>query len=339
MNNQIKVLTTVQFSPELMQQIEATSPRLEVISFPADDLKEVPDDIWEGVEVLYTHKVLPEPDHAPNLRWIQFHRAGNERFLKEPILHKPDLVATSLSGASAPQVAEHVLAMILGLGHHSPEIIDFQMQRVWPEDRGERFSPKELNQSIVGIIGYGSIGREVARLCCAFGAEVLATKYDVKHPEDAGYVIDGIGDPGGDSVHRLYPPQALISMLKESDYVVVAVPLTPETRGLIAAQEMEIMKSSAYLVDISRGGVVDHDDLIEALRAGRLAGAALDVFPEEPLPNDSQLWGLPNVIISPHIAGMTEYYDERAVDLFLENLNRYLAGEPLLNQIDLERGY
>jgi phosphoglycerate dehydrogenase-like enzyme len=213
------------------------------------------------------------------------------------------------------------------------------MQRVWPEDRWERFSPQELNQSTVGIIGYGSIGREVARLCCAFGAEVLATKSDVKQPEDTDYAIEGVGDPGGDSVHRLYPPQALIPMLKESDYVVVAVPLTPETRGLITAKELEAMKSTAYLVDVSRGGVVNHDDLIEALRGGWLAGAALDVFPEEPLPNDSQLWGLPNVILSPHIAGMTDHYDERAVDLFIENLNRYLVGEALLNQIDLERGY
>lgn len=339
MNDQIQVLTTVQFSPELMERIEAVSPRLEVISLQTDDLAEQSDDTWEHVEVLYTHKVLPEPDQAPNLRWIQFHRAGNERFLEAPILHKPDLIATSLSGASAPQVAEHVLGMILGLGHHTPEVIDFQMQRVWPEDRWERFSPQELNRSTVGIIGYGSIGREVARLCCAFGAQVLATKYDVMNPEDTGYVIDGIGDPGSDSVHRLYPPQAVISMLKESDYIVVAVPLTPETHGLIAAEELEAMKSTAYLVDISRGGIVDHDDLIDALRSGRLAGAALDVFPEEPLPNDSQLWGLPNVILSPHIAGMTEHYDERAVDLFLENLNRYLAGEDLLNQIDLERGY
>lgn len=339
MNNQIKVLITVEFAQELLEQIQAVSPRLEVISLPTLTPEELPEDTWEGVEVLYTNKVLPEPEQASDLRWIQFHRAGNERLIDAPILRKPDLVATTLSGASAPQVAEYVLGMILSLGHHTPEIIDFQKQRVWPADRGERFSPQELNQSTVGIIGYGSIGREVARLCCAFGAKVLATKADAKNPEDPGYGIEGIGDPGGDSVHLLYPPQALISMLKECDYVVVAVPLTPETRNLIAAEELDAMKSSTYLVDISRGGVVDHSDLIEALRAGRLAGAALDVFPEEPLSTDSQLWGLPNVILSPHIAGMTARYDERAADLFVGNLDRYLAGEDLLNQIDLERGY
>ena len=339
MNNQIKVLTTVQFSPELVDQIRAVSPRIEVISPPASELEELPEETWGGVEVLYTHKVLPGPDQAPHLKWIQFHRAGNERLIDALILRKPDLVATTLSGAAAQQVAEYVMGMILSLGHHAPEIIDFQKQRVWPTDKGERFSPQELNQSTVGIIGYGSIGREVARLCCAFGAKVLATKYDVKKPNDSGYSIEGVGDPDGDSVHRLYPPQALNSMLKESDFVIIAVPLTHKTRGLIAAEEMDAMKSSAFLVDISRGGVVDHSDLIEALRGGEIAGAALDVFPEEPLPADSQLWGLPNVILSPHIAGMTSHYDERAVNLFVENLNRYLAGEDLLNQIDLQRGY
>jgi phosphoglycerate dehydrogenase-like enzyme len=114
MNDQIKVLTTVQFSPELMERIEAVSPRLEVNALQAGDLAELPNEAWEDVEVLYTHKLLPEPDQAPNLRWIQFHRAGNERFLDAPILRKPDLIATSLSGASSPQVAEHVLGMILG---------------------------------------------------------------------------------------------------------------------------------------------------------------------------------------------------------------------------------
>ena len=339
MNSTIQVLITVQFDEDLISQIEAVSPRLEVNTHAVSKLEEIPQETWQDVEVLYTHKALPEPGFAPDLKWIQFHRAGNERFVDAPILQKRNLVATSLSGASAPQVAEHVLEMILALGHRLPDAIELKQLGTWPEDREERFSPQELNQSTVGIIGYGSIGREVARLSQTFGATILASKFDARHPDDPGYVQDGIGDPQADFVHRLYPAQAVGSMLKECDFVVVSVPLTPETQNLIAEPELAAMKTTAYLVDISRGGVVNHADLIAALQEGVLAGAAIDVFPEEPLPKDNPLWKLPNVIITPHIAGITHQYDQRAVTLFIENLNRYLEGQPLLNQIDLQRGY
>jgi phosphoglycerate dehydrogenase-like enzyme len=158
-------------------------------------------------------------------------------------------------------------------------------------------------------------------------------------PEDTGYTQEGMGDPEGNLPRRIYPFQALKSMIRECDFLVVTVPLTPETRGLIGAEELARMKDTAYLVDISRGGVVDHNSLIQSLKEGGIAGAALDVFPEEPLPEDSPLWKLPNVIISPHIAGVSPHYDQRAIDLFAENLQRYLNGEPLLNRVDLERGY
>ena len=291
------------------------------------------------MEILYTHKVLPEPDQAPELKWVQFHRAGNEMFMEAPILRKPGLVASSMSGASAPQVAEYVLEMILALGHQLPQILAHQSRAEWPAERGEIFQPLELNQSTVGIVGYGSIGRQVAKLLQAFGATVLATKYDAKNPTDSGYIPENIGDPGGDYLQRLYPAQALKSMLKECDYVVVCVPLTKDTQGLIGEAQLAEMKQSAYLVDVSRGGVVNHADLIPALDEGQIAGAALDVYPEEPLPEDNPLWKMPNVILTPHIAGVSREYNSRAAALFAENLKRYLDGEQLLNLIDLQRGY
>jgi phosphoglycerate dehydrogenase-like enzyme len=172
-----------------------------------------------------------------------------------------------------------------------------------------------------------------------FGATVLATKNDAMHPADSGYAIEGIGDPPGDFVHRLYPAQALKSMLKDCDFIVVAVPLTNETLGLVDAQVLAACKPGAYLVDISRGGIVDHAALIKALNEHKLAGAALDVFPEEPLPKKSPLWETPNVIITPHVAGISAYYDERAMALFAENLTRYVADLPLYNIYDLKKGY
>jgi phosphoglycerate dehydrogenase-like enzyme len=295
--------------------------------------------VWKRLEVLYTNRVLPRPEQAPHLRWIQFHWAGLDHALKEPILQREGMNITNMSGASASQMAEHAIMMMLALGHHLPDIFTHQKKADWPSGRWELFAPHELRGSTVGIIGYGSIGRQIARILQVFGATVLATKRDVLHPEDTGYILDGLGDPGGDLVNRLYPPQALCSMLKECDYVVVTLPRTTATRGLLGAEELLSIKPTAFLVDISRGDVVDHTALIPLLREHKIAGAALDVYPVEPLPADSALWKLPNVILTPHIAGFSPHYDQRAVDLFIQNLQRYLEGLPLYNRLDLKLEY
>jgi phosphoglycerate dehydrogenase-like enzyme len=335
----VEVLITLPFPDVLVEQLRSVSPRLHITVHRARSAEEVPDSLWQRTEVLYTNRVLPAPGKAPNLRWIQFHWAGVDHAIEDPILEKPGLVATTLSGAAAPQMAEYALMMLLALGHNLREMIEHQQREEWPKDRWERFSPRELSESTVGIVGYGSIGREVARLLSAFGATVLATKRDVMHPEDDGYSPEGLGDPTGELPRRLYPPQARVSMLKECDYVVITVPLTAETKGMIGGEEISALKEGAYIVDVSRGEVVDHEALISALRERRLGGVVLDVFPEEPLPKDSPLWKFPKVIISPHISGNTPYYDERAVALFSENLRRYLADLPPYNIIDPKRGY
>lgn len=335
----IEVLITLPFPEPLVEQLRSVSPRLKITVHKARSSDEVPDSLWKRTEVLYTNRVLPAANKVPNLRWIQFHWAGVDHAIGDPVLQEPDVVATTLSGAAAPQMAEYTLMMLLALGHNLRDMIEYQQRKEWPKDRWERFSPKELSESTVGIIGYGSIGREVARLLSAFGATMLATKRDAMHPEDDGYTPKGLGDPAGELPRRIYPPQARVSMLKECDYVVITVPLTSETRGMIGAEEISVLKAGAYIVDMSRGEVLDHKALIAALRERRLGGAALDVFPEEPLPEDSPLWNFPNVIISPHISGNTANYDERAVALFSENLQRYLADLPLYNIIDPDRGY
>jgi phosphoglycerate dehydrogenase-like enzyme len=228
---------------------------------------------------------------------------------------------------------------MLALGHHLPEVLADQSQKLWAEDRFRRFRPLELRAATVGIVGYGSIGRELARLCHALGARVLAVKRDLKHLEDRGYIPEGLGDPGAELPRRIYPPQALASMASECDYLVVTTPLTPQTRGLVGDKVFQQLPAHAYLIDVSRGGVVDHGALVTALQDKKLAGAALDVYPIEPLPETSPLWGFPNVILSPHIAGASEHYFERAATLFSENLRRYIHGEPLLNRFNPEQGY
>ena len=339
MANLVEVLITQPLPDDLIAQLRGVSPRLKISVTKARKAEEIPVDVWARTEVLYTANILPTPEQAPNLRWIQFHWAGIDHAIDAPIVQKPDVIVTTMSGASASQVAEYIVMMLLALGHHLPEMLTFQRRAEWPRDRWEQFLPKELRTSSVGIVGYGSIGRQVARLLQEFGSEVLATKHDPMHPEDTGYSPEGQGDLNGDMPYRLYPHQALRSMLKECDFVVVTVPLTLETRGLIGEEELAAMKPSAYLIDVSRGGVVDQTALTAALKEKHIAGAALDVFPEEPLPADNPLWKLPNVLITPHIAGITSHYDERAVNLFAENLHRFLADLPLYNRFDKNRGY
>ena len=339
MKEEINILITLPLADELAAQISQVSERFAISMFPAWEPSEVPPEIWETVKVLYTLYTIPQPEQAPNLKWVQSFAAGVDRIRDAGVFKTGDVQLTTMSGANASQVAEHAFTMMLALGHQLPELFSLQQRAEWMTNKGTRYIPRELRDSTVGIVGYGSIGRQIARLLHEFGAEVLATKRDVKQPEDSGYVPENFGDQNGDFFTRLYPPQALRSMVQECDFVVITLPLTRRTQGFFGAGEIAAMKADAFLVDVSRGSVVDHAALAAALSEGRLGGAALDVFPLEPLPTDHQLWTLPNVIITPHIAGFSPFYDARANELFIENLYRYLAKDPLVNLVDFTREY
>ena len=228
---------------------------------------------------------------------------------------------------------------ILALGRRLPRMERDRFEKRWAENRFDRFRPLDLYGSTVGIVGYGSVGREVARLCHAFGAKVLATKRNLRAPADDGFRLEDRGDAGADVPDRLYPPQALRSMVALCDFVVLTLPLTSDTRGLMSRAVLQEMKPTACLIDVSRGGVLDHNALVEALSEKRLAGAALDVYPVEPLPITSPLWEMPNVILSPHVAGASGRYFEQATALFADNLQRYITDQPLLNVYDPQVGY
>ena len=335
----VETLITVPFTEVLLNRLQGVSPKLNITSFLASRAEDIPAEIWARTEILYTATILPAPEQAAALRWIQFHFAGIDRYVEMPIVQQGGMLVTNISGAAVSQMAEYVVSMMLALGRKIPAIIASQKKSEWPKDRFERFSPFELRGKTVGIVGYGSIGRQVARLLQPFGVTVLATKRNAKQPHDRDYSIEGMGDPRGDLVQRLYPAQALHSMLKECHFVIVTTPLTPQTQGLLNEKALAAIRPGTYLIDVSRGGIVEPDALLNALKEGQLAGAALDVFPEEPLPASSPLWQLPNVIITPHISGSSPYYNERAVELFSENLHRYLGGLPLYNLFEPQRGY
>jgi len=338
-NQPIDVLITLPYGEDLLEPLKNMSPRLRVHHLAVKTNEDIPNNVWEQAEILYTDRVLPLPGTAPNLKWVQFNNAGIDHVTHLPLLQDSTITFTTLSGAVAPQVAEHALMMMLALGHKMPEQHALQAKAEWPRDRWERLKPLELRNRTVGLVGYGSIGREIARLLQPFNVRILAAKRDAMHPQDDDYEIEGHGDPKGDFFARLYPGEAIKSMIKECDFVVICLPLTPITRGLIGEDVISSMKPGAYLVDVSRGGIIDHAALIAALQEKKVAGAALDVFPEEPLPASSPLWKMPNVLISPHVSGISLHYASRAVAVFSTNLHRYLHKMPLLNQYDPLRGY
>jgi len=268
---------------------------------------------------------------------VQLHSAGADHLLDQPIMDS-DVLVTTTSGIHATPIAEYVLASFLAYRWRVPLWTHCQREGRWPSERWNLFARPELRGSTLGVVGYGSIGREVGRLGKAFGMRVLAVRRSAGRA-DQGYAVDGTGDPDGTIPERFYAPEAVREMLAECDYVVVALPLTTATRHVIGEPELRAMKSSAYLVNIARGGLIDEEALVRALREGWIGGAGLDVYEEEPLPPDSPLWELDNALLSPHVAGFTPHYDRRAVELFACNLARYLAGEPLLNQVDKKKGY
>ena len=339
--NRIPVLITVPFSDEILATIRDLSTRLDVLYHPAKKTEDVPDELWERAEVLYTIDVLPEKTMAPHLRWIQSHSAGVDHLMTHEMVTDAAIKLSSTSGIHATNIAEYAFMFMLAFGHRLPTMMAYQADANWPEeDRYATFIPVELRGSTLGIVGYGSIGREIARLARAFDMEVLAVKRDVRHPSDTdSYVVPGTGDPEGNCFHRLYPPEALCSMVSVCDFVVVTVPLTDHTRGMFGAAAFEAMKETAYLINVGRGGVVDEKALLAALEAGAIAGAAMDVFSAEPLPADSPLWKQPNLIISPHVSGSARNYNEKAATMFVTNLQRYLKGQELLNLVNKEEGY
>jgi phosphoglycerate dehydrogenase-like enzyme len=280
----------------------------------------------------------PRPEQAPNLRWVQGHWAGVDKLVGTP-LWESDVMITSASGVHAPNMAQYAMTQILAWAHRVPRWFRFQREGRWPSRKWDTFMPDELRGRTLGILGYGSIGREVARLAKAFGMTILVTKRDAKHTEDIGYNVPGYGDPGGVLPQRIYPPEATRSMVAECDYVVVTLPLTPRTRHLFDESLLREMKPTSFLVNVGRGELINENDLVKALNKGWIAGAGLDVFETEPLPENSPLWQMEKVIMTPHISGITAHYDDRAADLFATNLRRYLAGEPLLNLVKRSEGY
>ncbi|HZC85516.1 MAG TPA: D-2-hydroxyacid dehydrogenase [Steroidobacteraceae bacterium] len=261
---------------------------------------------------------------AKQLQWIQWPAAGVDRCVQQPVLHERHVLLTNLQRTMGPSMAEHVLGMMLALSRHFEYFMRQQQEAHWArEDPTPQLA--DLDGKTVLVVGLGGIGTEVARRAHALGMRVTATRAS--------------GRNGPDYVSYVGLPDELLKLARDADFVVNCTPLTPETTGIFNREFFETLKPGAYFISVGRGRSTVTADLIAALKNGRVAGAGLDVVDPEPLPADSPLWHLPNVIITPHVSADTSVSQEQRNAVLVENLRRYAAGEPMLSVVDIERGY
>ena len=327
----MNIVITTEFPVSALEQFKQAAPEATIHYYPSAAGISVPAGVLAEADVLYTSGQLPAPQAAPKLKWVQTHYAGVDQLISHPLFTRRDAASgngiqlTTASGVHAINIGEHIVMMMLALAHRLPAAFQMKSERRWSEHRS-LFMPLELHGATVGLIGYGAIGRQTAQLCLSLGMSVLALRRSTPAPAQHADV-------------SFYRREQLKELLGRSDYVVLTAPLTSETYPVIDADALASMRPTAFLVNISRGDLVDEGALIAALQEERLAGAALDVFAREPLPEDSPLWQMDNVILTPHIAGITPNYERRAAALFADNLRRYSTAQPLINQVDFARGY
>jgi D-2-hydroxyacid dehydrogenase (NADP+) len=306
---------------ERLAQVRALAPEydLRVALEPAQVER-----ILERIEIAAGDFPLPLLPRARALRWFQQWGAGADWLLDHPEAVAMDFVLTNASGVHAVPISEHILALMLAFARQLHQALRAQMQGEWVEHtRHTRLF--ELEGKTLLLIGVGAIGARTARLAAALGMRVLGVR------RRAGDPVPG--------VEQMARPERLPELLPQADFVVLTVPLTRETRGLIGERELRAMKREAIIINIGRGATIHESALVRALAEGWIAGAGLDVFEQEPLPPESPLWRMENVIITAHYAGLTPHYDERAFAIFLDNLRRYRAGLPLTNVVDKRLGY
>ncbi len=266
---------------------------------------------------------------AKQLRWVQCHGAGVNKLVGIPELMASDVQITSTKGAHAPTIAEHFFGLLISLARQFPKLQLAQQRGEWvswsrwAEEIGRQ--PIGLQGMTLGIVGLGNIGLAIAARARAFGMTVIAVD------------IRTLDKPDG--VSELWSLDELPRLLSRSDVVAVTVPGTPQTNGMLGKEMLHHMKSGAYLIVVSRGGIVDETALVTMLQECRLAGAALDVTQPEPPPADSPLWSAPNLLLTPHIAGKSANTTAAATEILCANLTRYLAGQPLTNLVDRELGF
>jgi D-2-hydroxyacid dehydrogenase (NADP+) len=310
--------------PEMPARIRARWPEMRVVHLPHYDhlMDEVPDtDIFVGFSLRPEQFLL-----ARKLKWLHSTAAGVGQLMYAE-LRKSGIEVTNASGVHRIPMAEHILGILIALARRFPDCFRYQQQSLWAQQElwNAPIRPRELRGQVLLFIGFGAIGREVAKIIRPLGMRVWAVTR-------SGRAEEGLAE-------QVFPASKLDEVLPQADFVVLAAPETPETRKMIGPREFALMKPSAYFLNVSRGALVDEPALISALEQRKIAGAALDVASQEPLPPENPLWKLDNAFITPHMSAVSEHLWERQTDLLMENLERWFAGDELLNRVDLNRGY
>ncbi len=304
---------------DLLAQLRQTAPGARFVEID----KATPRDI-AAADATFGVCTAPVLQAAQHLAWIQWPAAGVERCVQQPLLRERAPLVTNLQRTMGPSIAEHVIAMMLALSRHFDEFYRQQSQGHW-ESFDSAPELEDVGGKTVLVAGLGGIGTEVARRAHALGMRVVATRAS--------------GREGPDFVSYVGLPDELLKLAKDADFVVNCLPLTPETTGIFNKEFFATMKHSAYFISIGRGRSTVTADLIAALTQGTIAGAGLDVVDPEPLPADSPLWHAPHVLITPHISAHTAVAGETRDAILVENLRRYVAGEPMLSVVDISKGY
>jgi phosphoglycerate dehydrogenase-like enzyme len=328
-------ILSARYRQQDLELIRAAAPGARIVTLSREGLTDEPVD---DVEVLLRGWLSSDAfdrllARAPRLGWVHSASAGVERALT-PAAAERGLVITNARGVFSRPIAEYVLMMILAVSRRLPGLLELQRERTWQPLEGV-----ELRDVTVGIVGLGSIGRAVGALATAFGCRVIAVRRRSEAGAEAAATDEESRSFGEVMLERVGGPEGLPQLLADSDFVVLATPLTPETQNMIDAEALAVMKPGAWLINIARGGLVDERALLNALRDGAIGGAVLDTFRDEPLPPSSPFYDLPNVIVTPHTSWSSGRVLDRSVELFCDNLRRYAAGEPLLNVVDPTAGY
>jgi phosphoglycerate dehydrogenase-like enzyme len=268
----------------------------------------------------YSRQFFSALRKAPKLAWLHVFNAGVDHPIFTEMLERRVRLTTS-AGTAARPIAQTAVTALLMLARNFPRWLESQRGRRWEPMRASD-APRDLEGQTAVIVGLGHIGREIARLLKAFGLQVIGVRRTPREP--------------GDPVDELYSPQQLADVLPRADWLIVACPLTEQTRGLVDSAALSKLPRGARIINVARGEIVDENALIDALRSGRLGGAYLDVFHQEPLPPDSPLWDLPNVFVTPHNSPAASGNDQRVFDVFIENLRRWSGSEPLLNEVKVK---
>jgi phosphoglycerate dehydrogenase-like enzyme len=332
----VRIGIAFEFDAATIEAFESVSPRLQLRIARQLGQAGIDEVAATDLDGLIGPSLPTDRSRTPRLRWLQVLSAGVENIVGDGRDWPARIVLTNARGAYATSIAQYTIGAILRVAERVDRRRDQQLKGRWPDDAGDAFLGDQVRGRTLVLVGYGGIGREIARLAAAHGMRILAVKANPSVRADDSFRVPGTGDRDGSIPERIVGIDGLPEVAGEADFMSITLPLTGRSRGVVSREVMAALPAHAWLINTGRGPVVDEAALAEALAAGRIGGAVLDVFGEEPLPASSPFWSLPNVVITPHVSGASS---EHLGPLVTENLRRFVAGEALINRVDPARGY